>query len=54
MTITPAILLRAAAALIRERSEPPSVADWLEEQAAMTAPSPGALKVARTYLEAGS
>ena len=50
MNVTPAILIRAAAALIRP--EVPAVADWLGEQAAMAAPSPGALKVARTYLEA--
>ena len=50
MTITPAILLRAAAALIRP--EVPAVADWLGEEAAMAAPSPGALRVSLTYLEA--
>ena len=50
MTITPAILIRAAAALIRP--EVPAVADWLHEQAAMTSPSPGALRVSLAYLEA--
>jgi len=52
MNVTPAILIRAAAALIRP--EVPAIADWLHEQAAMTAPSPGALKVARTYLSEGA
>ena len=52
MTITPAILLRAAAALIRP--EVPAVADWLHEQAAMAAPSPSALRVSLTYLSEGA
>ena len=48
MNVTPAILIRAAAALIRP--EVPAVADWLGEQAAMTSPSPGALRVSLAYL----
>ena len=52
MTITPAILLRAAAALIRP--EVPAVADWLGEQAAMTSPSPHAVRIGVAYLEAAS
>ena len=54
MTITPAILLRAAAALIRQQSGFPSVADWLDEEAAMTAPSPHAVRIGLAYLEAAS
>ena len=50
VNVTPAILIRAAAALIRP--EVPAVADWLTEQAAMASPSPGALRVSLTYLEA--
>ena len=50
MNVTAATVLRAAAALIRP--EVPAVADWLGEQAAMAAPSPGALRVSLTYLEA--
>ena len=50
MTIPPAVIIRAAAALIRERSEPPSVADWLEEQAAADRPDSRALGVSLTYL----
>ena len=52
MNVTPAILLRAAAALIRP--EVPAVADWLHEQAAMAAPSPSALRVSLTYLSEGA
>ena len=52
MNITAAILLRAAAALIRP--EVPAVADWLHEQAAMASPSPGALRVSLTYLSEGA
>ena len=52
MNVTAAILLRAAAALIRP--EVPAVADWLGEQAAMAAPSPGALRVSLTYLSEGA
>ena len=52
MTITPAILLRAAAALIRP--EVPAVADWLAERAAMAAPSPHAVRIGLAYLEAAS
>ena len=52
MNITAAIILRAAAALIRP--EVPAVADWLHEQAAMAAPSPSALRVSLTYLSEGA
>ena len=52
MNVTPAILLRAAPALIRP--EVPAVADWLGEEAAMAAPSPGALRVSLTYLSEGA
>ena len=54
MTITPAILLRAAAALIRQQTGPTSVADWLDEEAAMAAPSSDALRIGLAYLEAAS
>jgi hypothetical protein len=54
MTIPPAVVISAAVALIRKRSDLPAVADWLEEQAAMTSPSPGALRVSLTYLSEGA
>ena len=50
MNVTPAILIRAAAALIRP--EVPAVADWLGEEAAMAALSPDALRIGLAYLEA--
>ena len=52
MNVTAAILLRAAAALIRP--EVPAVADWPGEQAAMAAPSPDAVRIGVAYLEAAS
>jgi len=48
VTITPAILIRTAAALIRPQV--PAVADWLGEQAAMAAPSPHAVRIGLAYL----
>ena len=54
MTIPPAVVISAAVALIRKRSDLPAVADWLEEQAAMAAPSPHAVRIGLAYLEAAS